>query len=235
MYAFFSLAGLGSVIAFFGGLVWLIVALIRLRSVRNPSVTVLAGVVVFIIVIIAQASLGSDDASNESSPASSSAAQTDAPSVASSPPTQAPPTPTSIPSGESRSEPAPYGYPVVHSGIEVTVLDVTRGIDLPDIFTPLDEGNEWVVVNLRLRNQGDPDKTKRYHTSDFRIVGSRGIIYDDWFITPNTGSNLGSGEFFGGGEVEGNIVQQVHQDDADLTLIYAPAFRGSRYLSIEKP
>lgn len=230
MYAFFSLAGLGSVIAFFGGLVWLIVALIRRRSVRNPSVAVLASVIVFIIVAIAQASIGSYYASNESSSASSSAAQTDAPSVAS-----APPTPTPIPSGESRSEPAPYGYPVVHSGIEVTVLDVTRGVELPDIFTPLDEGNEWVVVNLRLRNQGDPDKTKRYHTSDFRIVGSRGIIYDDWFITPNTGSNLGSGEFFGGGEVDGNIVQQVHRDDAELTLIYAPAFRGSRYLSIEKP
>lgn len=230
MYAFFSLAGLGSVIAFFGGLVWLIVALIRRRSVRNPSVTVLASVIVFVVVVIAQASLGSDYASNESSSASSSAAQTDAPSVAS-----APPTPTPIPSGESRSEPAPYGYPVVHSGIEVTVLDVTRGVELPDIFTPLDEGNEWVVVNLRLRNQGDPDKTKRYHTSDFRIVGSRGIIYDDWFITPNTGSNLGSGEFFGGGEVDGNIVQQVHRDDAELTLIYAPVFRGSRYLSIEKP
>ena len=91
------------------------------------------------------------------------------------------------------------------------------------------------MVKLRLRNQGDPDKTKRYHTSDFRIVGSRGIIYDDWFITPNTGLNLGSGEFFGGGEVDGNIVQQVHQDDDELTLIYTPAFRGSRYLSIEKP
>lgn len=231
MYAFFSLAGLASVIAFFGGLVWLIVALIRQRSVRNPSVTVLASIVVFAIVFIAQASIESDDASNESSSASSSAAQADALSSDS-----APPTPTPIPSGESRSEPVPYGYPVVHSGIEVTVLDVTRGVDLPDIFTPLDEGNEWVVVKLRLRNQGDPDKTRRYHTSDFRIVGKRGVIYDDWFITPNTGSNLGSGEFFGGGgEVAGNIVQQVHQDDGELTLIYSPAFRGSRYLLIQKP
>lgn len=153
MYAFFSLAGLGSVIAFFGGLVWLIVALVRRRSARNPSVTVLASVIVFVVVVIAQASLGSDDASNESSPASSSAAQADAPSSASAPPTQAPPTPTPIYSGKSRSEPAPYGYPVVHSGIEVTVLDITRGLELPDIFTPLDEGNEWVVVKKPRRSR----------------------------------------------------------------------------------
>ena len=102
-------------------------------------------------------------------------------------------------------------------------------------FASLDSDHEWVVVRLHIKNPGSADKTQRYNTLDFRIVGKRGIIYDDWFPAPSTDTPLDSGEFFGGGEVPGDIVQQVHIDDGDLVLIYSPSFQGSRYLSLEKP
>ena len=62
------------------------------------------------------------------------------------------------------------------------------------------------------------------------MVGSRGVIYDDWVSTPR--GDLGSGEVFGGGVVEGTVIRQVHKDDTDLVLIYSPTFRGSVYLAL---
>ena len=46
---------------------------------------------------------------------------------------------------------------------------------------------------------------------------------------------LNSGEFFGGSEVIGSIVREIHKDDRDLVLIFSPSFAGSRYLSLEDP
>lgn len=183
--------------------------------------TILAGPILFVVGGVLITAFGPEDDARASSP-----------TYAGIPSQAAEPTP--IPSGKARSEPVPYGYPIVHSGIEITVLDVTRGVDLSDSFSSLDEEHEWVVVKLRLLNPGSPDKTQTYNTIDFRVVGKRGVIYDDWLFAPVTDTSLGSGEFFGGGEVVGDIVQQVHKDDDGLVLIYSPSFQGSRYLSLHK-
>ena len=96
------------------------------------------------------------------------------------------------------------------------------------------EGHEWVTVAVRLRNvEGSRDEAKHYNNLDFRITGRRGIIYDD-ILAPDTGTPLGSGEFFGGAEITGDVVRQVHKDDGELVLIYTKTFQGSRFLSLEK-
>ena len=84
---------------------------------------------------------------------------------------------------------------------------------------------------LRLEAVGDPNKSYRYNTSEFRLVGDKGVIYDNWITVPN--SDMGSGEFFGGSNVEANVVRQIHKDDTNIVLIYSPAFGGSRYLALE--
>ena len=88
--------------------------------------------------------------------------------------------------------------------------------------------------NGALKNVGGSrDEPDHFNELYFRITGKRGIIYDDIF-TPNTDNPLGSGDFFGGGEITGDVVREIHKNDGELVLIYSPTFKGSRYLSLDK-
>ncbi len=149
---------------------------------------------------------------------------------------ETPPVPVYDPNeaGTSRLEPAPFGLPIVHDDIEIRILAVVRGWEDGGLFNNPDPEHEWIAVRINLKYIAPPDDTKRYSVSDFRITGSQGLIYDEWF-TPDTEKPLNSGEFFGGAEISGDIVQQVRQDDSNLVLIYSPAFKGSRYISLEAP
>ena len=133
--------------------------------------------------------------------------------------------------GESKSEPAPFGLPIIHKEMEVEVTGVVRGWQADTSFFSTDEGHEWVLVFLRLKNLGSEDKTKSYNRIYFRVTGAKGLIYDK-ILVPETPYPIGSGEFFGGAEISGDIVQQVRKDDTDLILIYSPPFQGSRFLSL---
>lgn len=144
------------------------------------------------------------------------------------------PTPTPIPLGLTRANPAPLGQPVVNDQrVECTVLLVERGVTLE--FEQPSEDTEFIVITLRLRNLGPTDTTKRYNSTDFRVVGSRGVIYDRMFFLSTLDNALGSGEFFGGAEVTGKITQEVGIGESDLILIWAPG-PGSNagYLSLEQ-
>ncbi|MDE2717355.1 MAG: DUF4352 domain-containing protein, partial [Chloroflexota bacterium] len=112
-----------------------------------------------------------------------------------------------VPDGKERTNALPRGYSITHDGFKVTVLDVSYSSSEGGIFATLKEDNVWAIVKLRLEAVGDPNKTYSYNTFDFRIVGDKGTIYDDWFI-PSTDDALGSAEVFGGAVVEGNVVQQ---------------------------
>jgi hypothetical protein len=146
------------------------------------------------------------------------------------------PTPTYSPNiaGKTVTESAPYGQPVAHRNIEVTVLNVVREWQGGSSFISPDADHKWVVVTVKIRNLGPREKTESYNPLYFRVTGARGIIYNK-LVTPGPLKPLRSGEFFGGGEITGDIVQQVHQDDKDLVLIYSQPLQGSRYLSLEKP
>lgn len=139
---------------------------------------------------------------------------------------------TEAPDGRERTNPLPRGYSITHSNLKVTIIDVSYSSSEGGLFSSLEENHVWAIVELRLEAVGDPNKAYWYRTSEFRLVGDRGIIYDEsWITVPN--NDIGSGEFFGGGVVEGNVVRQVHKDDTNLILIYSPALEGSRYLALE--
>lgn len=143
-------------------------------------------------------------------------------------------TSTPVPVGRSRENPAPFGYPLDNGDrLECTVLGVERGISL-GWETP-GEGNEFIAVTLRLRNSGPPDQTKRYAPSDFRVVGSKGSIYNPMFLFSEVEGGLGSGEFFGGSEVTGKIVQEAGIGEMGLVLIWDAGLGvDARYLSLEE-
>ena len=133
-----------------------------------------------------------------------------------------------------RVNPVRMGVPVAHRGTEVTVLDVSRGFPGDSPREPR-EGYEWVVATLRLRNVGgSPGESDYYHDVEFPFIGERGIVYDDIFAPPDTSTPLGSGQLSGGDEVTGDVVREVHREESNLVLMYAPTPDATRYLSLEK-
>jgi len=144
------------------------------------------------------------------------------------------PTPTYNPVGLTRANLAPLGELVVNDQeVECTVLGVERGISLE--WESPEEGNEFISIALRLRNLGSADQTRHYAPSDFRVVGARGVIYDRMFFLSTLDDALGSGEFFGGAEVTGKIIQEAGIGETNLVLIWDPGPGSSaRYLSLDK-
>ena len=217
----------GSVLAFWGGVAWLVVSLIRQVSVRRSLGLMLLGPILLVVGIIFLAVSSADD---DSSIVTSSSEST---SIAQAAPASSTPDPRKV--GKDRTTPVPFGDSVIHSDLEITVLEVQRNHPTDTgPFTKPKEGHEWVTVTLRIRNvSGKATQTKRYYSSDFRITGDRGTIYNGSVFEAKTDTPLGSGEFFGGAEVVGDVTRQVHEDDTGLVLIFSPAFQGSRYLSLE--
>ena len=214
-----------SVLAFWGGVIWLIVSLIRQRSVRRSLGLILSGVVVAPIGFVFMAADFANFVSEE-------------PTVVSEPlGADADVKPESITVADMGTQPVnpyPAGRSMTHDGIEVTVLEVRRDYPKDVMFFAPKEGHEWVTVTLRLRNTSDSSgSTKHYNAWHFRITGDKGVIYGH-DVTPSTGAMLNSGEFFGGSEVTGDIVHQVQTDDTGLVLIYSAPLRGSRYLALEE-
>ena len=175
------------------------------------------GLIVLLVIIAAIVSGGSDDepevsvADDISTGSSSDGSQT--------------------PDGKERTNPLPRGYSITHNNLRITILDVSYSTSEGGLFASLEDNHKWATVKIRLEAVGDPNKTYSYNTINFRLVGDRGVIYDDWVAVAEDA--LGSGELFGGGTVEGGVVRQVHEDDTNIVLIHSPAFAGSRYLALE--
>ena len=136
-----------------------------------------------------------------------------------------------VPDGTERTNPVPLGYSVTHNNLKITVLEFFYIADEGGLFAILEENHRWSRVNMQIEAVGDSNQTYRYNTKDFRLVGDRGVIYDDWVLAPD--GDMGSGELFGGGKLQTGIIRQVHEDDTNMVLIYSPGFAGSRYLALE--
>ena len=133
-----------------------------------------------------------------------------------------------------RVNPVKLGVPVVHSGMEVTVLGARRGYPEEDESHRPRKGHEWVTATLRVRKiGGKADESDLYHDVEFPFIGERGLTYDDIFVPPRMEGRLGSGRLSGGEEVIGDVVREVHKEDDNLMLIYSPTFGRARYLSLE--
>ena len=136
-----------------------------------------------------------------------------------------------VPDGTERTNPVPLGYSVTHNNLKITVLEFFYIADEGGLFATLEENHRWSRINMQIEAIGGPNQTYRYNTKDFRLVGDRGVIYDDWVLAPD--GDMGSGELFGGGKLQTGIIRQVHREDANMVLIFSPGFAGSRYLALE--
>ena len=147
-----------------------------------------------------------------------------------SPPAQSPPAePTPAP-GSSWENPTPFGLPATDErGREITVLKVERNVPFEGVEPP--QGQEFVVVTVRVRNLGTTGQPQEYKASFFRIVGERNLAYAD---SPpvQTGDDLGEGQLAPGEEKVGKIVRQVGQGERKLVLSWDGG-AGLRWLSLE--
>ncbi|HLB24472.1 MAG TPA: DUF4352 domain-containing protein [Dehalococcoidia bacterium] len=147
--------------------------------------------------------------------------------------------------GSSRAEPAPLGEPVDAGDLRVTVL--TADLDAADQLADLGDfpstpvpGRRTVLARVMVEHIGeDPDETVQVYESDFKITGSKNIIYDSFSDDTSCGflEEALQGEMFPGGQLEGYVCFQVPEDETDLLLIAEPSFsfgdEGRRFFALE--
>ena len=108
----------------------------------------------------------------------------------------------------------------------------------------------WLVIEVQLRNVGNPNQTRIFKPTHFKVAGGSGAIYEVADVPPKKQRKwhsfaerwekhlgkryLDSGEFFGGSELTGHLIARVAPEDDDLVLIYSPVSRESRYLSLKQ-
>lgn len=145
--------------------------------------------------------------------------------------------PTLPPVGTSRSNPAMMGSEVSVDDMTFTVLETVRPADdlvaAGNMFNAApEEGNEYVLVRLRIRCDKGADNTCLTGSFEFSVVDSGGIAHDPNIFIDGVSGMLEFGEMFGGSTMEGSIVFEVPQGDAGLVLIYEPLFGSKTFLSI---
>ena len=99
-------------------------------------------------------------------------------------------------------------------------------------------GGSLAIVSLQIRNVGASEKSQRYTTINFAVVGDKGEVYDDWqtdiVCDLYGGESLHSGELYGGDSVTGTIICTVDTDDSHLVLRWS-TFPGpeEHFLALE--
>ncbi|WP_433745090.1 DUF4352 domain-containing protein [Falsibacillus pallidus] len=110
--------------------------------------------------------------------------------------------------------------------VTVTKIDKSAG----DEFETPKSGNEFVIVHVRIENGGKDQIS--YNSFDFQLKNSQGNIVDPGIITIDQDTSLDSGELAAGGKVEGTISFEAPKNDPDLDLIFTPSFWSDKKITI---
>ncbi len=147
-------------------------------------------------------------------------------------PTTPPPGETTPPSevGKSRLNPVPFGSSLTYGEERLTVISSNQLTEIG--WSTPDAGSIYLVVNVRVDFIGEPSEKKHYlSTFDFRVVGSKGVIYDAELFA-ETDTPLKSGEFYGGATTSGDLVYEIDEQDTNLVLIWNCGLGVDRYFEI---
>jgi hypothetical protein len=92
-----------------------------------------------------------------------------------------------------------------------------------------DSDKEYVAIDLQVICEKQPDEKCFFGPGNFRLVGSRRLVYDyDSLLT--SPKPFEATEFYGGTSVRGVIPFLVYKTDADLLLVY---YDESFFLELE--
>jgi len=97
---------------------------------------------------------------------------------------------------------------------------------------PPRKGYQYILVQAQVKNLGPSDEAKKVSVLDFRVTGSRGVIYEHpWLVIDKPLE----GEFFGGGTLKGELPFEIAEDETNLILIYDPGPESTaRWLALEE-
>ncbi len=157
---------------------------------------------------------------------------TQTPTAIPSPTSQSTPTPVQL-SGASRANPLPFGSTVHQPPRQISVEEILRGNDAlknlqeTDFFVlPLPDGQEYLLLNVRIKNIGTEDVEMTVSPFDFSVTGDYLRRYSPDFMLSNLRGGL-----FPGGELNGTLVFAIAANEHNLLLIsdplggeYAPVF-----------
>jgi hypothetical protein len=136
------------------------------------------------------------------------------------------PTPTPLP-GAARSRPLPPDSIVQANDWEVEVLDVQRGASAAQLIRdanqfnqPAADGQEYVLVKLRLKSLHTDGQSHRARGGDFKLTGDRLTRYLPVGVVPPE-PDL-EAEVFTGGEIQGWVVYSIGNGEDQLMLDFDP-------------
>jgi hypothetical protein len=110
----------------------------------------------------------------------------------------------------SKGETANFG------DFDVTVKSVTRDYTSTDAYTQPSDGNEFVVVNISVKNT--TDSTQSFTRYDLKLID--GSVANDASFVAEVSPSFTGGSIVAGGTAEGNIVFEAKQGATGLKLQY---------------
>jgi hypothetical protein len=146
--------------------------------------------------------------------------------------------------GASRASAVALGESVVTRDLQVTVLeadlDATARLAARDSTTETAApGNRYVLIRVRAENVGSGEGTVSVSSLDFKLTGSRNVLYDGFDDKTSCGyiDDEIRGELFAGGTTEGYVCFQAPSDETGLILAVSPSLsfgdNDRRYLALE--
>jgi hypothetical protein len=141
--------------------------------------------------------------------------------------------------GMSADDAAPAGTVIAGEPWEFSVLETLRGDEAWDVLyeaneynDPPDEGMEFVLVRLKVRNISEDGLPQWVGWGMAEIVGDNKEVYDNVFVTapePELDAWL-----FPNGEAEGWLALQAAEGETGLILIFSESWSEKRYLFLEE-
>lgn len=142
--------------------------------------------------------------------------------------------PTSTPR-TARGEPTlvPIGKSVrSDNGQRVTVTAYQRPLPTEDVEIP--DGQELVLVTVRIDNSRTTGAPLKFGPEDFALVNAEGEHYDVNIGGITTGENLTNGEVGPGENTKGDLIFFVYSDVPDLQLAWTAADGKTRLMQLER-
>lgn len=170
--------------------------------------------IAFVACVAAIGSSGSDTDTNESVDSTESTEQTEVAKESEEDKVEEEVAPEDIEYG--------VGEPMNYEGTVVTVNSVEKRV--PQSYDAIQDGYEFVVINLTFDNDSDEDIS--YNVMNFELQDGNGNITSAFGggSLDDVGNTLSAGQLAPGGTVSGNLIFEVPAGDENLILRYNASF-----------